>query len=421
MKKLIFSLLLIPFLTYSQGWFIQTTFNPAQSLQTVRFWDANTGYTTAPLYNSSNNCIHKTTNGGQNWTDQNSGFTAMRFMAIWIVHPDTVYMSGNYGRIIKTVNGGANWVLLNTNDTATQFWGLQFVNSLTGFAAGSAGKIMKTTDAGTTWVPLNSGVQNLFASVHFRNETTGYISGGSLIVKTTNGGSSWASLSAPYISFETIRDIYFTDDMTGIAVSDAGRILKTTNAGLNWSLIPSGTGESLFGIYFTDANTAFACGNNGVIIRTTNAGANWSAQTSPLTEILTDIWFTSALTGYISTWSGKILKTTNGGVTFIKQISSEIPGEFSLWQNYPNPFNPSTKIRFTVPAGIEHAGGNVKLSVFDVSGKEVTTLVDEQLPPGVYEYEWTAAENNMNITSGVYFYRLKTGNYSETRKMILLK
>lgn len=428
MKKLLCILLLLPFVSFSQGWFIQTIFNPAQSLQTVRFWDANTGYTTAPLYNGSNFCIHKTTNAGQNWSDQNSGFTAMRFMAIWIVHPDTVYMSGNFGRIIKTVNGGANWVLLNTNDTVTQFWGLQFVNSLTGYAAGSAGRIIKTTDAGATWIVQNTGVQNLFASIHFRNETTGYISGGSLIVKTTNGGASWASLSAPYISFETIRDIAFIDDMTGIAVSDAGRILKTTNAGANWALIPSGTVESLFGIYFTDANTAFICGNNGAILRTTNAGANFTAQTSPLAEILTDIWFTSASTGYISSWSGKILKTTNGGVTFLSQRSTEVPEAFSLSQNYPNPFNPSTNIKFSVP-NTRILGGaknpNIKLAVFDMLGKEIRILVNQQLSPGIYEVDFDGSD----LPSGAYFVKLEVIDnlsnsgiiFTETNKMILLK
>ncbi|MBZ0204459.1 MAG: hypothetical protein K8I03_15715 [Ignavibacteria bacterium] len=63
MKKIIL-LILLPIITYSQGWFISHTFSPAQSLQTIKFWDANTGFTTAPLYNSSTFNIHKTTNGG---------------------------------------------------------------------------------------------------------------------------------------------------------------------------------------------------------------------------------------------------------------------------------------------------------------------------------------------------------------------
>ncbi|MEO8513538.1 MAG: YCF48-related protein [Ignavibacteria bacterium] len=411
MKKIIL-ILLFPVLTFSQGWFIQTSFNPAQSLQLVRFVDANTGYTSAPLYNGSNFNIHKTTNGGANWTDQNSGFTSMRWMGIWCITADTVFMGGNFGRIIKTVNGGANWVLLNTIDTVTQYWGIQFVNSFTGFAVGSAGKILKTTDRGATWFQSVTGIQNALSNIHFRNETTGYVSGGSIIIKTTDAGASWLPQSAPYISFETIRDISFTDDNNGIAVSDAGRVLKTTNAGANWSLIPSGTGESLFGIFFTDANTAYACGNNGAIIRTTNTGANWTSQTSPLTEILTDIWFTNSTTGFISTWSGKILKTTNGGITFINNISSEVPISFALEQNYPNPFNPVTHFGFRIADF-----GFVTLTIYDVSGKIVETLVNGELKAGTYEAEWDAS----NFSSGIYFYTLSSGNFKETRKMILIK
>jgi Secretion system C-terminal sorting domain/Photosynthesis system II assembly factor YCF48 len=412
MKRLLYILFIIPLTVSSQGWFIQTTFNPAQSLQAVRFWDANTGYTTAPLYNASNFCIHKTTNAGVNWTDQNSGFTSMRFMGIWIVHPDTVYMSGNSGIIIKTVNGGSNWAQQNTNDNSTQFWGLQFVNSLTGYSAGSNGKIIKTTDAGTTWSVLNSGVPNALSCIHFRNENTGYVSGSSIMIKTTNAGASWSALSAPYIAFENIRDISFTSDMNGIAVSDAGRVLKTTSAGVNWTLIPSGTGQSLFGLFFTDPNTAFACGNAGAIIRTTDGGSSWTGQTSPLSEILTDVWFTSTNTGYISSWSGKILKTTNGGVTFVNQISSEIPDAYLLEQNYPNPFNPITRLKFQMPKS-EFAD----LRVFDVTGKEIISLVNEELKPGIYEIDWDAS----NYPSGIYFYTLSTDHYRATKRMILVK
>ncbi len=416
MKNIIL-LILIPIITYSQGWFISHTFSPAQSLQTIRFWDANTGFTTAPIYNGSTFNIHKTTNGGLNWSDQSSGFTSMRFMAIWIVHPDTVFMSGNNGRIIRTVNGGSNWTLLNTNDTVTQYWGLQFVNSFTGFAAGSVGKIIKTTDRGTTWNVLASGVSSALSNMHFLNENTGYVSGSATLLKTTNSGMNWSSLSAPFVNFENLRDIHFTDDNTGIAVSDAGRILRTTNAGANWVLIPSGTVESLFGIYFTDPSTAVACGNNGAIIRTTNGGANWQTQVSPVTEILTDVWFTSANTGFISTWSGKILKTTNGGVTFLNQISTEIPNDFSLEQNYPNPFNPVTKIRFSIPSDEGTHAFVTKLIVYNSLGVQISELLNQALAPGTYEVDWNASA----YSSGVYFYQLRTQDLRKTKKMLLVK
>ena len=91
-----------------------------------------------------------------------------------------------------------------------------------------------------------------------------------------------------------------------------------------------------------------------------------------------------------------------------------IPGEFALSQNYPNPFNPVTKISFNLPADFS---GNVSLRIYDMTGREVAKLLDENLTTGLYEVQWNAAK----YSSGVYFYRLNAGNYSDIKKMILVK
>ena len=96
----------------------------------------------------------------------------------------------------------------------------------------------------------------------------------------------------------------------------------------------------------------------------------------------------------------------------INQIGFEIPSSFSLHQNYPNPFNPITNIRFNLPKN-----GFVTLKVFDIIGREVTTLVNEKLCAGSYETEWDGS----GYPSGVYFYRLQTESFIETKKMVLLK
>lgn len=99
----------------------------------------------------------------------------------------------------------------------------------------------------------------------------------------------------------------------------------------------------------------------------------------------------------------------------IHQISSQIPGEFNLSQNYPNPFNPSTKIMFTVPA----SGKNVftELTVFDITGKKISTIVKKDLLPGTYEAEF----NSEDHSTGIYFCKMRAGNFSQTIKMILIK
>jgi len=105
-------------------------------------------------------------------------------------------------------------------------------------------------------------------------------------------------------------------------------------------------------------------------------------------------------------------KININGTINIKQVSSEMPSDYLLKQNYPNPFNPVTNLEF----GISELGF-VSLKVYDIQGREVETLVNENLQPGIYKVDF----NGSNITSGIYFYRLATDNYIETKKMILTK
>jgi hypothetical protein len=115
-----------------------------------------------------------------------------------------------------------------------------------------------------------------------------------------------------------------------------------------------------------------------------------------------------------------------GDTTFtllgLDPISATIPEEFSLSQNYPNPFNPSTKIKFDIPLlrGVDAEGGrgvSARLTIYDLLGREITKLVNQPFQPGTYEVEW----DGTNYPSGVYFYKLIAGNYSDTKKLVLLK
>ena len=107
----------------------------------------------------------------------------------------------------------------------------------------------------------------------------------------------------------------------------------------------------------------------------------------------------------------------NGFIINVNNISTSVPGSFMLYQNYPNPFNPNTKIKFNIPPSKGARGMNTKLAVYDVLGKEVEILVNEKLNAGTYETEWDAS----NYPSGVYFYKLITDSYTETKKMVLIK
>ena len=96
---------------------------------------------------------------------------------------------------------------------------------------------------------------------------------------------------------------------------------------------------------------------------------------------------------------------------------AEVPTRYSLGANYPNPFNPSTTISFTLPTS-----ESVRLSVFDIQGRLVATLVNEVYSAGRHEVIWRGQDNSSRpVASGTYFYRLTTGGFTETKKMLLLK
>jgi hypothetical protein len=96
----------------------------------------------------------------------------------------------------------------------------------------------------------------------------------------------------------------------------------------------------------------------------------------------------------------------------IRQIGSEIPLVYNLFQNYPNPFNPSTTIKYDIVNQ-----GIVRISIYDVLGKEVNTLVNSQHSPGKYE----VVMNVDNLSSGIYYYKITAGNFNAVKKMIIIK
>jgi hypothetical protein len=102
--------------------------------------------------------------------------------------------------------------------------------------------------------------------------------------------------------------------------------------------------------------------------------------------------------------------------TGISVISSEIPSEYMLFNNFPNPFNPSTSIRYSIPY---RPPGNtfVTLKIYDVTGKEVAMLVNQNQKPGTYEVTFGAN----SVSSGIYFYQIQAGSFMQTKKMVLIK
>ncbi len=166
--------------------------------------------------------------------------------------------------------------------------------------------------------------------------------------------------------------------------------------------------------------------SRGVIYKTINGGQNWLFQIPDTTiHVLggySYIQFINRTTGWAYTlgFEGGIHTTTGGDTvwyTGVQQIGSEIPIQFRLYQNYPNPFNPRTVIKYQIVNSKKQIS-NVKLIVYDITGREIITLVNEVQNTGTYEVDFSGN----GLSSGVYFYTLFVNNkLFDTKKMILLK
>lgn len=156
----------------------------------------------------------------------------------------------------------------------------------------------------------------------------------------------------------------------------------------------------------------------------------YSTTYAPLVNLLPNSDYYTRTAIYETSTSGALLKSaalyfpgkriqfrTGAGPVSVKENKFVIPDEFKLSQNYPNPFNPTTKIKFGLPSSKEKNIYHVELTIYDVLGKIVDRLLDEEMNPGSYEVEFNAS----HLSSGIYFYQLKAGDFVKSIKMILMK
>jgi hypothetical protein len=202
-----------------------------------------------------------------------------------------------------------------------------------------------------------------------------------------------------------------------LIVGGNGLIWRSTNFGVSWFAQNSRTTSRLTSVEFpSNTDLAYCVGYDGTILKTTNNGGSWGLQQSTTTRNLHSVFFyINNNVGYAVGDSGTILKTNDGGGPMVSVKygqSTQTPREFSLCQNYPNPFNPATTISFSIPSRLF-----VSLKVLDALGREVTVLFSEELSAGTYSQQWSTT----GLASGVYFYRLQAGSFTEVMKLILLR
>jgi photosystem II stability/assembly factor-like uncharacterized protein len=412
--------------------------------------------------------VYKTTNGGTNWTLTTSGLNNVTVfnMAIAASNPNVIYLGtsqtgGGAGMYIST-DAGATWTQINAGIVETSLGvgalavdptnpAIAYMAIFDGLVDSPVG-LYKTTNSGTLWVPSNAGVGTIknFLSININplNHNVVYAgtsfsvatsTGPSQIYRSNNAGTTWFSVSNGLPPAST--DINPVRDMS-ISTLDTARVLAglfqnaltggaflTTNGGTSWTRMSTGIPNVLAVnirsvlIQPGSSTTFFAgldvpAGQTGGVYTSTDAGNSWTAfngGTMQSTYVVRALnWRTTDLTLFAG-----VAGTSGFGVheyTFPPNIVIDpgpgVPKNFSLNQNYPNPFNPSTIIEYAVPKT-----AFVTVKVYDLMGKEVKTLVSETKQTGYYSLTFNAS----NLTSGVYFYKIIAGDFTASKKMMLVK
>jgi spore coat protein CotH/photosystem II stability/assembly factor-like uncharacterized protein len=389
--------------TYTQTWFRAPLYN-WQRWHDVRFWNPLLGWILG-----DHGTVLKTTDGGATWAEKAIGFNVI-FSQLAVLTADTLLAAGNAGAVYRSIDGGENWSRVDAGVTA-DLRALSFADHRTGYAAGD-GVVLRTSDGGGSWTTIASDTAASF-------QCLGPVGSDSLLAGTltgltrfssTDGGQTWT----PHAEYHSapVRAVVVRDSTEFWAAGDSGQVRHRSFPGIGVVLQTPGT-AALRALAVLDSAHLYAAGDRGTIWYSEDGGAHWHAQYSADSHDLFALCFTDRERGYAAGSGGTVLSTTSAGtVTGVAAGDPAVPSEFLLSQNYPNPFNPETRIEYR----IAHAGP-VTLTVYDLLGRVVATLVDEVKAPGEYRAVWNAS----GAASGVYFCQLLSGNARETRKLMLLR
>jgi hypothetical protein len=338
-----------------------------------------------------------------------------------------------------TIDGGANWFTQDSIAPGNEYFSVYFTDNLTGWVCGTNGTIKKTTNGGT---PAPQAPTNLNAAA----------------LSSTKIGLSWTDNSNIEFYFKIERSLNnatftvvdsvpanstsYTDSSLAPGTGYFYRVYAT-NVGGN-----SGTTNTAYSVTFPGVPGTAALlfpANNATDIALTpfllwnnvNGATNYVIQLSADSLFSTLLVNDSTISNSIYPVSGGLLanntkyywrvraKNNIGsgpwsvvwnfrtiGLTGVGVTQNEIPKTYKMYDNYPNPFNPSTQIKFDVPQA-----SFVKIVIYDISGREAAVVVNSQMNAGTYSVEWNASQ----YASGVYFYRITAGSFTDVKKMILVK
>ncbi|MEM1041722.1 MAG: binary toxin-like calcium binding domain-containing protein [Bacteroidota bacterium] len=373
--------------------------------------------------------IIRSTDGGRTWTTvEVDGLNAV----LWDIarRPNTgtliaVGGNGKTGTTLRSTDDGLTWTFSDTGTSRTML-SVDHGGGDTWYATGED-RIMTSTDDGLTWVsvPTNPGPVFNRISVAFRDAQTGIVldegngSGGTgRTWRTTDGGQTWENVFVA----TTVTDVTYAGDDTWYIAQNLGtprRVLRSRQNGNadSWEILdlPSNA-TSPRSVDFLTPNFGYVAGNGGVF-RTEDGGETWTGESANGVSFRAVAAFDANRSLVVGTSGRAALTTSGGGFPAPVPVANEdsepstAPVTFSLDSAYPNPFRDQATLAYSLGQA-----GDVSLTVFDVLGRRVATLVDAPQAAGAH----TVRFDGRGLAAGVYVVRLLVGDRAETRRMTLV-
>lgn len=417
------------YLTVLYLWGIQSSFS--QSWRQVSEINSPTDYiynlTSVPngdLYASVwANGVYKTSNLGANWTL--SGLSNKRVSFIKAAPNGDIYSlskTTSMSYIHRSTDNGVSWEDVYTRTFANNFaagGGFVFPNDSTVVAAYAvtvgptigdvAAYVFRSTYSGSNWIQTTIVRAGFVGGMELTQDGK-LLMGTSLggVIYSTNSGSNFLNLTAfPPIYIETI----LVDNQQTLYVADAFDLNRSTDNGSTFTEIGSQNSDQ----YMTTAGVnengeLYLSMDDRKIFRSVNSGDNWTQINQGIPENMNVRTFASA--------GGRMFAGTgSSGVNIFDELTGitpilDIVKDYRLFQNYPNPFNPNTKISYSLPEN-----SFVNLEVFNSLGEKLKTLINSIQQTGDHDIEFNAE----GFSSGIYFYKLSSGSFVSTKRMLLIK